>query len=355
MPENPDSEWGSDVSIYLRSPVRLNCQSRTMSSSNQIKNVAVIGAGGNSGTYMTKELLKTGKHTVTAITRAGSDSKLPEGIHRVAKVDYANPSSLLEALTGQDALVITLGTFVPPETDKNIIEAAVKAKVRFILPNEWAPDTANEGLRKDVGAFAGKEPIRKKIEAEGKGVTSYIAVSTGFWFEWSLAIPAAFGFDFDKKAVTMFDDGETKINTSTWPQVGRAVAKLLSLPIQADGDPKACLDHYKNKQVYVSSFNISQKDMLAAAMRVTNTKKEDWKVSYESSKERYENGVNAMKEGDNMGFVRMMYTRVFYKDDSGNFEKTKGTINSVLGLPQENLDEATAEAIKRSQETQWTG
>lgn len=51
------------------------------------------------------------------------------------------------------------------------------------------------------------------------GKSSYIAVSTGFWYEWSLANPAAYGIDFANRTATLFDDGETKISTSTWPQV----------------------------------------------------------------------------------------------------------------------------------------
>ena len=58
---------------------------------------------------------------------------------------------------------------------------------------------------------------RKGIADLGK--SSYIAVSTGFWYEWGLALPAAFGIDFAKRAVHFFDEGETKISTSTLPQV----------------------------------------------------------------------------------------------------------------------------------------
>ena len=58
---------------------------------------------------------------------------------------------------------------------------------------------------------------RKAIADLGK--SSYVAVSTGFWYEWSLAIPAGYGFDFANRAVTLFDEGEAKISTSTWPQV----------------------------------------------------------------------------------------------------------------------------------------
>ena len=58
---------------------------------------------------------------------------------------------------------------------------------------------------------------RKLIEEIGK--SSYIAVVTGFWYEYSLAMPANYGFNFANRTVILFDEGETKISTSTQPQV----------------------------------------------------------------------------------------------------------------------------------------
>jgi len=37
-----------------------------------------------------------------------------------------------------------------------LISAASKAGVKWVLPNEWAPDTANEDLVKDVFVFKSK-------------------------------------------------------------------------------------------------------------------------------------------------------------------------------------------------------
>ena len=302
---------------------------------------------------MTEALLKTGKHTVTAITRVDSNSQLPEGVE-VKKVDYSNPSSLVEALQGQDALIITMGAMAPPDQQSKLIQAAADASVPWVLPNEWSPDTSNEALVKDVFPFQKMSKHRDLIAKLGK--SSFIAVTTGFWYEWSLAIPAAYGFDFANRVVTLFDEGETKITTSTWPQVGRAVAGLLSLPIHPEGQDKdRCLDRFKNSQVCVSSFTVSQKDILDSVLRVTQTGLDDWKVTEEPAKERYTGGIEAMQKGDMMGFVRMMYTRVFFPDDCGNFEKTKGTINDLLGLPKESIDEATKAAIQRSKEVSWSG
>jgi hypothetical protein len=168
-------------------------------------------------------------------------------------------------------------------------------------------------------------------------------VTTGFWYEWSLSIPAAYGFDFAKKNVTFFDDGDTKISTSTWPQVGRGVAALMSLPGEE-------LEKLKNKVVFINSFTLSQKDMLDSVLRVTGDSIDDWTVTKEPATERYTAGVEAMMKGDRVGFARMMYTRVFYPDGNGDYETSRGTSNALLGLPKEDLDEATKAAIKRAEE-----
>ncbi|KAK4983062.1 hypothetical protein LTR50_007441 [Elasticomyces elasticus] len=323
-----------------------------MTGSNYIKKIAIVGAGGNSGKFMTESLLRTGKHTVTAITRADSKSKLPEGME-VKTIDYDNHTSIVDALRGQDALVITMGVMTPADQQSKLIHAAADASVPWILPNEWSPDTANQALVEDVAAFQKIPQARELITKLGK--SSFIGVTTGFWYEWSLAIGAAYGFDFANRIVTLFDDGETKISTSTWPQVGRAVAGLLSLPIYAEGqDEDRCLDQFRNGLVYVSSFTVSQKDMLDSVLRVTQTSLNDWKVTHEPVQERFRKGVEALQKGDRMGFARMMYSRVFYPDGNGNFEKTRGTVNELLGLLKEDIDETTKVAIQRSKETIWS-
>ena len=89
--------------------------------------------------------------------------------------------------------------------------------------------------------------------------------------------------------------------------------------------------------------------MLASAVRVTGTKEDDWTITKEPARERYSSGIKEMREGKRIGFVKMMYTRVFYPDGCGDFEHNKGTINSLLDLPKEDIDEATMAAIKRSE------
>ena len=319
---------------------------------------------------MTSTLLAANKHTLTAITRHDSTATFPPGV-TVAKVDYTNPSSLTTALKDQDALIITLSGHTPniQETEKTIITAAADAGVPWIFANEWSPDTANEDLVRDVFIFNSKVATRKAIMDLG-----FVSVSTGFWYEWSLAIAPAFGIDLLKKTATLFDKGETKICVSTWSQVckplaesgdenvwlmgfqvGRAVTALLSLPIESsESDARPCLADFANKVIYVNSFTVSQKDMLDSAVRVTGTPLNEWTVTKESARERYEKGIKEMKEGNRVGYAKMMYTRVFFEDGVGNIEE-KGLANEALGLEVEDLDEATERALERANTVQLLG
>lgn len=100
---------------------------------------------------MTEALLKTGKHTVTAITRIDSQTPLPEGVN-VKKVDYNKPETVVEALRGQDALVVTLSGHALSLQD-DLTKAAGEAGVPWILPNAWGPNVTDEALVRDVPMF----------------------------------------------------------------------------------------------------------------------------------------------------------------------------------------------------------
>ena len=314
--------------------------------SSSVKNIAIVGAGGNVGSFITLSLLATGKHTVTAITRESSSSKMPEGV-KVAKVNYDDPASLAKAMEGQDALVITMGVGADKAIQRSLIDAAAQAGVKYVMPNEFGVNHSNPELGRDT--FLGppilevRQYVEKVAKDTGKDI-AWIGLTCSFWYEFSLAgTEARYGFDFAKKSVTFFDDGNTKINTSTWPQVGRAVAAIFSLP-----PPE--LERRKFTAFYISSFHVSQRDMLGSALRVTDTQESDWNISYEPSKERYQRGLGIMKEGGEkrmLGFGICLYTRVFYPNGDGTYEDKLD--NEMLRLPKENFDEATRVAIEMAE------
>lgn len=94
--------------------------------------------------------------------------------------------------------------------------------------------------------------------------------------------------------------------------------------------------------------------MLESLLRVTGTKPDDWSITKQSVEERLAEGLKEMQEGKPTGYAKKMYLRAFFPDGFGDFENSKGTINRLLGLPKEDLDEATKVAVERAGLPLWT-
>ncbi|PNP86444.1 hypothetical protein FNYG_00146 [Fusarium nygamai] len=318
--------------------------------SNRIERVAIVGAGGRQGAQITEQLLKTGKHTITALTRIGSTSKLPENVKAIP-VDYEDEKSIASALKDQQLLIITLAVTVDPEVHHRIVRAAGKAGIRYIIPNIYASNVVIENQGSVDDFFPAAPPINLLKEIERVGVSSWILLVGGVWFDYSLPSGESFmGFDIDNRKVTLFDNGEAKINTSTLAQFGRAAAAIASLKeLPIDGDDKSpTIAQFRNKPVYLSSFYVSQKDILRGIRRVTNTIDADWEIKYESSADRIENGKAMGRSGNIMGLVQAYYSFIFSPE--GQKLKTQDKLhNELLGLPEEDLDEVVKDCVERAE------
>lgn len=248
-------------------------------------------------------------------------------------------------------MIITLSGFAPPDTHSKIVNAAAKAGVTRIMPNIFGIDDTNESLSSENPLNADVKSITGSIEAVGCSWTYLIC---SLWYEYSLAMgPVWFGFDFPNKKLTLYDDGKTKVNLTTWDQCGRAVAAFLSLKElpEDEKDTSPTVSSWQNKPILISSFLISQIDMFESYKRISGDKDEDWTVEKVPSKERYDQGIAAMKSAQDpmagrMGAAMASFVRIFFPNGGGDYESTRGLDNDALGLPKEDLDEATAVAKK---------
>ncbi|KAL4974653.1 hypothetical protein BDW66DRAFT_161087 [Aspergillus desertorum] len=305
---------------------------------NSIEKVAIVGAGGSIGKHLTDQLAKTGKHTITAITRPESSSKIPDGV-KTARVDYTgeDDSALVEVLRGQQVLLITMNVMAPHDTVVKLIRAAAKAGVRHIQPNWYGHDAANDALCDDSMLTASLDRAIETIKE--LGVSAYLLLICNFWYEFSLGGgPDRFGFDFTQRTFTMLDDGDC----------GRAIANMLSLKElpEDENDRSITLSQFANRCTYVSSFRLTQRDMFESVKRVTRTVDSDWTIIRESSLERFKEGQEGLKVHNSKVFTKMLYSRMFFPTGDGDYESRRELDNKALGLPVEDVDEATKEGTR---------
>lgn len=135
------------------------------------------------------------------------------------------------------------------------------------------------------------------------------------------------------------------MSTSTLPQVGRGVAKLLELPLEK-------LVHFKNDFVRFRSFEVSQMEALNAVMKATNTNDSDWKITKVPVEEAIQKGNESFKQGDRRGLIDVLVGLNFQPGAGGNYLDKND--NTLLGLEEENLDEVVRRVVKEveSKETE---
>ncbi|KAH7348511.1 hypothetical protein BKA65DRAFT_584243 [Rhexocercosporidium sp. MPI-PUGE-AT-0058] len=142
-----------------------------------------------------------------------------------------------------------------------------------------------------------------------------------------------FLIDVKNRTANLLSGGTTKFNTTAL-----AVARLLSLPIvSAEG---ASLSDYGNKFVYISSFLVSQRDILDSLQRATDTSDAGWTITDTDVQAYIDEGPAKLVRGDMSAFLNLLISSIAKEGLGGNYESTKGVSNVVLELPEENLDDA---------------
>jgi uncharacterized protein YbjT (DUF2867 family) len=145
-------------------------------------------AGGNVGTSIITQLIKDqSRFHITAITRQTSAYTVPPQSNiSHKKVDYQSFESLVEAFTGQDAVVnCVTGGVTQWDASKRIIDAAISAGIKFFFANEFVGYVTSEQYRRlpetSVGA---KYRIRGYLEALGKeGKIKWTSLNGGPFFD----------------------------------------------------------------------------------------------------------------------------------------------------------------------------
>ena len=180
------------------------------------KHIALIGASGNIGSKITRELLDRG-HTVTAICRNPDTMDAQEGVTPVPG-DMLNPEQLAETLKGHDA-VISAAPFVTDESEKLFAAIRDSGVKRYVMVGGAASLFNDEGVKvwdtlQGVGI---PEPVLANI---AEGIRAFELLQQEDSLDWTFFSPAVMigpgertgQFRLGKDNVVADEKGESKIS-----------------------------------------------------------------------------------------------------------------------------------------------
>ncbi|KAF3036576.1 hypothetical protein E8E12_006290 [Didymella heteroderae] len=306
----------------------------------ELKNIAILGPGGNVGTAILQYLLKDGERfNITAITRSESRYAPPEGINVTHKsAEYTSLTSLISAFRDQDAVVNCItGSATQYEPSKLIIDAAVAAGVKFFFANEFVGYIDSPQFRRLPEASAGaKFRIReylRKLAAEGK--ISWTGLNGGPFFDmWLMKGPA--GFDVAHCKARIYGTGANPLYWTPLETIGRAAANMLRNP-----------DAVKERPIHICPFvkgELTQRSLLTTLEKILDTKFEVEEVDLAKINKH---ARIALERGEGAKAMKgLTVSNQFYEEDCGN-DFSHLIENNLVGVEMMTVEEAVRGAIAR--------
>jgi uncharacterized protein YbjT (DUF2867 family) len=285
-----------------------------------LQNVALVGGTGNLGSSVLTALVES-PLTVTLVTRK-TDFSAPKGV-KVVTVNYDDPSTLVAAFRGNDAVVSTIGSFAIHLQSK-LIDAAIEAGVKRFIPSEFGADTFNEKSAK-LPVYKGKVAIQDQLKkAAAAGKIEWTAILGGPFFDWGLS-KGFLGFSIPDKTATLYDGGAGPISVVLLSDLGRAVVGVLTHPSET-----------KNKPIYVQSARLSQLDLLSIFESLT---KSTWERTEVDTAQREKEGLEKIGKGDFSGMRDVLIRALFGKGYGNDFQGRVG--NSTVGVKELSKEDVT--------------
>ncbi|KAK0707800.1 hypothetical protein B0H67DRAFT_636535 [Lasiosphaeris hirsuta] len=282
--------------------------------------VALIGASGNLGPALLQALREAQPpfESITILTRAPPTN--PGAFLsdvQVKVVDYASAESVAAALAGVDAIVSS----VPARSvaaQKIIIDAAISAGVKFIVPSEFGLASSDEKLNTDFENWRGKHEVQKYLSGlRADGKIDYALLFTGLFLDWGMEGTHGILLDPKNKRVQLWDGGNTPISFTTVRSIGKSVVGVLGG--KAAG----------KTEVRVKDINLTQRRVYELATKVVG--EEGWHVTEFDTIQ----GVAAAKENIKNGkpdFTMAFLKRAVAVGGYGSLWDTEEDDSQSLGL-----------------------
>lgn len=284
-----------------------------------IRNVAIYGAAGEVGEHVLQALIDSKKFNISILTRPTSKSTFPSSVN-VMKVDISSVSDLTSALTGQDAVVSTVGSMgVLSQT--TVIDAAVAAGVKRFLPSEFGCDLDDAPTSK-LPVFGYKIEILKHIkeQAAKHPEFTYTFIRNNAFLDWGLD----HDFLFQPKSANprIFDGGDRPFAVTSLPTVGQSVLGVLSKPAET-----------KNRVVFIQDMITTQNRMLAIAKGLAPERK--WEPKHETLDAVHKAADEQLAKGNMGAIMEYLYLACMGEGYHCVYEQND---NELLGIKGDKTD-----------------
>ncbi|KAF3011041.1 hypothetical protein E8E13_011040 [Curvularia kusanoi] len=304
----------------------------------ELKNIAVLGPGGNVGRAIINEILKRDSHIkITAITRPTSEYTPPKGsdiTHKTA--DYTSIKSLTEAFYKQDAIVNCItGGATQYEASKLIIDAAVAGDVQFFFANEFVGYVDSPQYRRMPEAFIGsKVRIREYLAGlAAVGKIAWTSLNGGPFFDmWLMKGPA--GFDVANRQARIYGTGNNNLFWTPLPIIAQAAVSMLEAPTAVT-----------NRPIYICPFTkgeLTQRTLLAALEKVLDATFSVEEVDVARINKHAKIALERGEAGRAMKGLAVSYQ--FFEDDSGN-DFSHLVTNDLVNVEMMGVEDAVRDAV----------
>ncbi|CAB4395774.1 unnamed protein product [Rhizophagus irregularis] len=265
-------------------------------SNSQFKTVTIAGGTGTLGYAISEAFLNDGSYNVKILRRK------PENENEKAKLlaskgaeivyaDYNQKDELVKALKGTDVLVT----------------AAKEASVKRFIPSEFAL-VYKPGVHPVVDY---KIKFREELEKSG---LEYTYIQTGLFQEYLYWI----GYDIVNKKATFFGDGNTKLYTTSLPDIGKYTVESLKIP------------ETRNAQINVAGATLSLNEYLKKFEEVTGSK---WEVVEDRDvRHRYQNNIDPVPSAADDFRALVTETTKFDEIDNDKFSFTPQPITETIEI-----------------------
>ncbi|KAF4961884.1 hypothetical protein FSARC_10003 [Fusarium sarcochroum] len=293
------------------------------------KNIAIVGASGNTGKIILDGLLSAAKFNITVLARQESTATFAKEVI-VRKTDFSE-ADLIDALKGQDAVISTLGVEGFGEQQK-LVDAAAQAGVKRFLPSEFSSSSQDPAVLQLMPLFEQKKNLIEYLKSKEKDGLTWTGLATGLLFDWGLA-NGFLGYDLEKRTVTIWDDGNKKFTLINQKQLARAVVSILEHPQET-----------ANRYLYAYSVETTQNEILTSLEEATGAK---WIVNSASTAEQVAEAREKLGAGDFSGGFTLVRATTYANVPGlrSNYAEERNLAHGILGLEVESVQDTVKRVV----------